>query len=59
MYVLLIILLVVLPFGTAILCGALMQWAGDTISGWSSDPKTKNRLFEPISSIQRRSSASR
>lgn len=36
MYVLLIILLVVLPFGTAILCGALMQWAGDTISGWSS-----------------------
>jgi hypothetical protein len=36
MYVLLIILLVGLPFGTAIVCGALMQWAGDTISGWSS-----------------------
>ena len=36
MYVLLIILLVALPFGTAIACGALMQWAGDTISGWSS-----------------------
>ena len=36
MYVLLIILLVVLPFGTAIVCGALMQWAGNTISGWSS-----------------------
>ena len=36
MYALLIILLVTLPFGTAILCGALMQWAGDTISGWSS-----------------------
>ena len=36
MYVLLIILLVVLPFGTAIACGALMQWAGNSISGWSS-----------------------
>jgi len=36
MYVLLIILLVTLPFGTAIACGALMQWAGNTISGWSS-----------------------
>ena len=33
MYALLIILLVVLPFGTAIACGALMQWAGNTISG--------------------------
>ena len=36
MYVLLIILLVGLPFGTAIVSGALMQWAGNTISGWSS-----------------------
>ncbi|MGB7658716.1 MAG: hypothetical protein WBL96_10320 [Pseudolabrys sp.] len=36
MYVLLIILLVALPYGTAIACGALMQWAGNTISGWSS-----------------------
>ena len=36
MYVLLIILLVGLPFGTAIVCGALMQWAGNIISGWSS-----------------------
>jgi hypothetical protein len=36
MYFLLIVLLVGLPFGTAIVCGALMQWAGDTISGWSS-----------------------
>jgi len=36
MYVLLIILLVTLPFGTAIACGALMQCAGNTISGWSS-----------------------
>ena len=36
MFVLLIILLVVLPFGTAIACGALMLWAGNTISGWSS-----------------------
>jgi hypothetical protein len=36
MYVLLIILLVALPFGTAIVCGALMQWAGDILSGWSS-----------------------
>jgi hypothetical protein len=36
MYVVLIILLVVLPFGTAIACGALMQWAGNAVSGWSS-----------------------
>src|SRR4026207_338437 len=36
MYVPLIILLVALPFGTAIACGALMQWAGNMISGWSS-----------------------
>jgi len=36
MYVLLIILLVVLPFGTAIVSGVLTQWAGETISGWSS-----------------------
>src|SRR5262245_31347012 len=36
MYALLIILLVALPFGTAIACGALMQWAGNIISGWSS-----------------------
>lgn len=36
MYLLLIVLLVVLPFGTAIACGALTQWAGKTVSGWSS-----------------------
>ncbi len=36
MYVILIILLVVLPFGTAIAFGALMQWAGNIVSGWSS-----------------------
>jgi len=36
MNILLIILLVVLPFGTAIACGALTQRAGKTISGWSS-----------------------
>jgi hypothetical protein len=36
MYPLLIVLLVALPFGTAIICGALTQWAGDIVSGWSS-----------------------
>ncbi|HEY7230943.1 MAG TPA: hypothetical protein VH558_11285 [Pseudolabrys sp.] len=36
MYVLLIILLVGLPFGTAIACGALTQRAGNIVSGWSS-----------------------
>ena len=36
MYVLLIILLVALPSGTAIACSALTQRASNTISGWSS-----------------------
>lgn len=36
MYVFLIILLVVLPFGTAIACGALTLRAGNIVSGWSS-----------------------
>jgi hypothetical protein len=30
------ILLVVLPYGTAIICGAITQWAGKTVSGWCS-----------------------
>ena len=30
------ILLVVLPYGTAIICGALTEWAGRTVSGWCS-----------------------
>ena len=34
--ILLTVLLVVLPYGTAIICGAIMQWAGKTVSGWSS-----------------------
>jgi hypothetical protein len=34
--VLLITSLVVLPYGTAIICGALTDWAGKSVSGWSS-----------------------
>jgi hypothetical protein len=34
--ILMIILLVVLPYGTAIICGALTEWAGKTVSGWCS-----------------------
>ena len=34
--ILLTILLVALPYGTAIICGAITQWAGKTVSGWSS-----------------------
>jgi hypothetical protein len=34
--ILMTILLVVLPYGTAITCGAITQWAGRTVSGWSS-----------------------
>jgi hypothetical protein len=30
------ILLVALPYGTAIICGAITQWAGKTVSGWCS-----------------------
>ena len=36
MQVLMTILLVVLPYGMAILCGAITQWAGRTVSGWCS-----------------------
>jgi len=34
--ILMIIFLVVLPYGTAITCGAITQWAGKTVSGWCS-----------------------
>jgi hypothetical protein len=30
------ILLIVLPYGTAIICGALTDWAGRSVSGWCS-----------------------
>src|SRR5512139_1532282 len=30
------VLLVALPYGTAIICGAITQWAGRTVSGWCS-----------------------
>jgi hypothetical protein len=36
MMILLMILLVVLPYGTALMCGAITQWAGRTVSGWCS-----------------------
>ena len=36
MQVLMTVLMVVLPFGTAIICGAVTQWAGQTVSGWCS-----------------------
>jgi hypothetical protein len=31
-----IVLMFVLPYGTAILCGALTEWAGKAVSGVSS-----------------------
>ena len=34
--ILLTVLLVVLPYGTAIICGAITQPAGKTVSGWCS-----------------------
>ena len=33
MQILMMILLVVLPYGTAIICGAITEWAGKTVSG--------------------------
>ena len=36
MQIVMIILLVALPYGTAIICGAITQWAGKTVSGWCS-----------------------
>ena len=36
MQILMMILLVVLPYGTAIICGAITEWAGKTVSGWCS-----------------------
>jgi hypothetical protein len=34
--IVLTVLLVVLPYGTAITCGAITQWAGKIVSGWCS-----------------------
>ena len=34
--VLMIVLLVVLPYGTAIICGAITEWAGRLVSGYCS-----------------------
>jgi hypothetical protein len=34
--VLLTILLIALPYGTAIICGAITEWAGKTVSAWCS-----------------------
>ncbi len=31
-----IMLLIALPYGTALICGAITLWAGKTVSGWSS-----------------------
>jgi hypothetical protein len=36
MYVVMTVLLVVLPYGTAIAAGAATEWAGRSVSGWSS-----------------------
>ena len=36
MQIVMTILLVALPYGTAIICGAITQWAGKTVSGWCS-----------------------
>lgn len=36
MTLLLMILLVVLPYGTALICGAITYRAGATVSGWCS-----------------------
>jgi hypothetical protein len=36
MMILLMILLVVLPYGTALICGAITYGAGKTVSGWCS-----------------------
>jgi hypothetical protein len=34
--ILMIVLLVVLPYGTAIICGAITEWAGRLVSGYCS-----------------------
>jgi hypothetical protein len=36
MMILLMVLLVVLPYGTALVCGALTYRTGATVSSWSS-----------------------
>ena len=36
MKILLMVLMVVLPYGTALICGALTYRAGAIVSGWSS-----------------------
>jgi len=34
--ILMIVLLVVLPYGTAIICGTITEWAGRLVSGYCS-----------------------
>ncbi|HME30596.1 MAG TPA: hypothetical protein VKE53_12135 [Pseudolabrys sp.] len=36
MVILFMVLLVVLPYGTAFICGAITEWLGGTVSGWCS-----------------------
>jgi hypothetical protein len=36
MYLIMTILLVALPYGTAIAAGAATEWAGRSVSGWCS-----------------------
>jgi hypothetical protein len=36
MQILMTVLLVVLPYGTAIICGAITEWAGRLVSGYCS-----------------------
>ena len=36
MMILMGVLLVVLPYGTALICGAITEWAGRSVSGWCS-----------------------
>ena len=45
MQILKMILLVVLPYGTAIICGAITEWAGKTVSGWCSIGGPARHLF--------------
>jgi hypothetical protein len=36
MQIMVTVLMVALPYATALICGAIMGWAGKIVSGWSS-----------------------
>ena len=48
MMILMMVPLVVLPYGTALICGALMYWAGATVSGCAASVGSRSVFISSI-----------